>query len=82
MNDGNRGNNLPPDRGQNNIMTQALVALVQVIENIQPAPVQGSRKQNIAQISKFNRYDNEDLTEQAKRFDVIYLMNNQSANRQ
>jgi len=33
MNDGNGGNN-PPDRGQNNLMAQALTALAQAIGNM------------------------------------------------
>ncbi len=47
MNDRNGGNN-PPNRGQNNIIAQALTELVQAIENIQPASVQGPKEQNIA----------------------------------
>ena len=41
-----------------------------------------SRKQNIVQVFKFNRYRNKDLIEWAKRFDAIYLTNNWPANRQ
>src|SRR6266498_1947698 len=48
MNDGNGGENNPPDRGQNNIIAQALTALAQVLGNMQPAPTQASREQNIA----------------------------------
>ncbi len=33
MNDGNRGNN-PSNRGQNNIIAQALTALVQALGNL------------------------------------------------
>ncbi len=69
------GNNLP-DRGQNNVIAQALAALAQTIENMQPVLVNRSRKQNIAQVFKFNRYGNENLTEWVKRFDAICLMNN------
>ncbi len=39
MNDGNGGGNNPSlDGGQNNIMAQALTALAQALENLQPAP--------------------------------------------
>ncbi len=37
MNDENGGGNNPSDRGQNNIMAQALTALAQALENLQPA---------------------------------------------
>jgi len=48
MNDGNgRGNN-PPDGGQNNIIAQTLTALATALGNLQPAPAQAPRKQNIA----------------------------------
>ncbi len=47
MNQGNEENNLP-DREQNNVIAQVLAVLVQVIENIQPAPANRSREQNIA----------------------------------
>ncbi len=82
MNDGNGGDNNPPDRGQNNIMAQALTALVQALENLQPASAQALREQNIAQVSKFHGYGNEDPAEWAKRFDATCLMNNWRPNRQ
>ncbi len=63
MNDRNGGGNNPPDEGQNNIIAQALTALVQALGNLQPAPAQAPRKQNIAQILKFHGYGNEDPTE-------------------
>ena len=81
MNNGNEGDNNPPD-GQNNVIAQALIALAQALGNLQPAPAQASREQNIAQVPKFHEYDNEDPTEWAKRFDVAYLTNNWKAARQ
>ena len=63
MNDGNGGGNNPPDGGQNNIMAQALTALVQALGNLQLAPVLAPREQNIAQVPKFHGYENEDPTE-------------------
>ena len=75
MNDENGGGNNPPD-GQNNIIAQALTALAQVLENLQPAPVQGFRKQNIAQVPKFHGYKNEDPAKWVKRFDAACLTNN------
>ncbi len=80
MNDGNEGNNFP-DRGQNNLMAQALVALAQAIGNIQPASANVLKEQNIAQVPKFNKYRNEDSAEWAKRFDMTCLINNWQANR-
>jgi len=68
--------NNSPDRRQNNLMTQVLATLVQTIGNIQSAPAQGSRKQNIAQVPKFNGYENEDLAKWVKRFDAACLTNN------
>ena len=82
MNDGNREGNNPPDGGQNNIIAQELTALVQALGNLQSASAQAPREQNIAQIPKFHGYGNEDLTEWAKRFDVICLTNNWRAARQ
>ncbi len=81
MNDRNGGGNNPSD-GQNNIIAQALTALVQALGNLQSVPVQGPRKQSITQIPKFHGYENEDLTEWAKRFDVACLTNNWRAARQ
>ncbi len=75
MNNGNGGNPLL-DGGQNNIMTQALVILAQAIGNLQLALVQGPKEQNIAQVSKFNGYGNENPTEWAKRFNAICFTNN------
>ncbi len=49
---------------------------------MQPAPVQGSREQNIAQVSKFHGYENENPTEWVKRFDAVCLTNNWRAARQ
>jgi len=49
---------------------------------LQSAPVQASRKQNIAQVPKFHGYGNEDLTEWAKGFDAACLTNNWRAARQ
>ena len=43
---------------------------------MQSAPVQGLREQNIAQVPKFHRYENENLIEWVKRFDAMCLMNN------
>ncbi len=63
MNDGNGGGNNPPDEGQNNIMAQALAALVTALRNLQPAPAQVPREQNIAQVPKFHGYGNEDPAE-------------------
>src|SRR6266540_2973533 len=82
MNEGNRGGNNPPDRGQNNIIAQALAALAQALGNLQPAPAQASKEQNIAQVLKFHGYGNKDPTEWAKRFDAAYLTNNWRAARQ
>src|SRR6266498_2415728 len=76
-----RGNNLP-DGEQNNIMAQALAALTQALGNLQPAPVQAPREQNIAQVPKFHGYRNEDPAEWAKRFDATCLTNNWRLNRQ
>jgi len=67
------GGNNPPNGGQNNVMAQALTALAQVLGNMQPAPAQASREQNIAQVLKFHGYGNEDPTEWAKRFDAACL---------
>ena len=64
MNDENGGdNNLPPDGGQNNIIIQALTALAQALENLQPASAQALKKQNITQVPKFHGYGNEDPSE-------------------
>src|SRR6266542_795781 len=63
MNDGNDGGN---GGGQNNIMAQALTALAAALGNLQPAPAQTPREQNIAQVPKFHGYGNEDLAEWAK----------------
>ena len=83
MNDGNRGgNNPPPDGGQNNIIAQVLITLAQALGNLQPAPVQAPREQNIAQVSKFHGYRNENPAEWAKRFDAACLTNNWRLNRQ
>ncbi len=71
----NEGNN-PPDREQNNVIAQALTALAQVLENLQPAPAQALKEQNIAQVPKFHGYGNEDPAEWAKRFDATCLTNN------
>ncbi len=60
MNDGNDGGN---NGGQNNIMAQALMALAAALGNLQPAPAQAPREQNIAQVSKFHGYGNEDPAE-------------------
>ncbi len=76
MNDGNGGGNNPSDGGQNNIIAQALTALVQALGNMQLASVQAPREQNIAQILKFHGYRNEDPAEWAKRFDAACLTNN------
>ena len=77
MNDG--GN----DGGQNNnVMAQALTALATALGNLQPAPAQASREQNIAQVPKFHGYGNEDPAEWAKRFDAACLTNNWRPNRQ
>ena len=81
MNDRNGEGNNPPDE-QNNIMAQALTALVQALENLQPAPAQGPKEQSIAQVLKFHRYGNENPTEWAKKFDAACLTNNQKAARQ
>jgi len=43
MNDGNGGNN-PPNGRQNNLIAQALAALVQAIRNIQPASTNTPRE--------------------------------------
>ena len=77
MNDGNN----PPD-GQNNIIAQALTALAAALGNLQPAPAQAPREQNIAQVPKFHGYGNEDPAEWAKRFDAACLTNNWRLNRQ
>ena len=82
MNDRNNGVNNLPDRGQNNIMAQALTALATALENLQPAPAQALREQNIAQVPKFHGYGNEDPAEWAKRFDAACLTNNWRPNRQ
>src|SRR6266498_4996065 len=74
--------NNPPDGGQNNIMAQALTALTAALGNLQPAPAQASRKQNITQVPKFHGYENEDPTEWAKRFNAACLTNNWRAARQ
>jgi len=63
-------------------MAQALAALVQAIGNIQPALANAPREQNIAQVLKFNRYENEDSAEWVKRFDAMCLTNNWQANKQ
>src|SRR6266498_3378757 len=76
-----RGNN-PPDRGQNNIMAQVLTALAAALGNLQPAPAQASREQNIAQVLKFHGYENKDPSEWAKRFDAACLTNNWRPNKQ
>ncbi len=77
MNDENDGsNNLPSDGEQNNIMAQALTALAQALENLQPASAQALKEQNIAQVPKFHGYENEDPTKWAKRFDAACLTNN------
>ncbi len=75
MNNKNEENN-PSDRRQNNIIAQALAALAQAIENMQPVSPQGPQKQNITQIPKFHRYRNKDPTEWVKRFDAACLINN------
>ena len=81
MNDGNGSNN-SPNGGQNNMIAQALVTLVQAIGNMQPAPVLGLKEQNIAQVSKFYGYGNKDPAEWVKRFDTTYLTNNWQAAQQ
>jgi len=43
---------------------------------MQPALAQNPREHNIAQVSKFHGYGNEDSTEWAKRFDAACLTNN------
>ncbi len=63
-------------------MAQALTTLVQALGNMQPALIQRSKEQNIAQVPKFYRYGNENPTEWAKRFDAACLTNNQRAARQ
>ncbi len=75
------GDNNPPDGGQNNIIAQALTALAAALGNLQPAPAQAPREQNIAQVPKFHGYGNEDPAEWAKRFDAVCLMNNWRPNR-
>src|SRR6266498_3955140 len=82
MNDGNGGGNNLPDRGQNNIISQALTALAQALGNLQLAPVQAPREQNIAQVPKFHGYGNEDPAEWVKRFNAACLTNNWRPNRQ
>ena len=57
-------------------MAQALTALAQALGNLQPTSAQAPREQNIAQVSKFYEYGNEDPTEWAKRFDAACLTNN------
>ena len=59
-----------------------MTALAQALGNMQPALAQASREQNIAQVSKFHGYGNEDLAEWAKRFDAVCLTNNWRPNRQ
>ena len=76
------GGNNPPDGGQNNIIAQALTALAATLRNLQPPLAQAPREQNIAQVSKFHGYGNEDPAEWAKRFDAAYLTNNWRPNRQ
>ena len=76
MNNRNGGGNNLLDGGQNNIMAQALTALVQALGNMQPAPAQALREQNIAQVLKFHGYGNENPSEWAKRFDAACLTNN------
>src|SRR6266498_1384264 len=63
-------------------MAQALTALATALGNLQPAPAQAPREQNIAQVPKFHSYGNEDPTEWAKRFDAACLTNNWRPNRQ
>ncbi len=75
MDDGNGG-------GQNNIMAQALTALTTALGNLQPAPAQAPREQNIVQVPKFHGYGNENPAEWAKRFDAACLTNNWRPNRQ
>ena len=43
---------------------------------MQSASVNTPKKQNIAQVPKFNGYENENSAEWAKRFDVTCLTNN------
>ena len=76
------GGNNPPDGGQNNILAQVLTALAQALGNMQPAPAQAPREQNIAQVPKFHGYGNENPSEWAKRFDAACLTNNWRPNRQ
>ncbi len=75
MNNRNDENN-PSDRRQNNIISQALATLAQAIRNMQLALVNASREQNIAQVPKFNGYENEDPAEWAKRFNAACFTNN------
>ena len=82
MNDGNGEGNNPPDGGQNNIMAQALMALAVALGNLQLAPAQALREQNIAQVPKFHGYENEDPAKWAKRFDAACLTNNWRPNYQ
>ena len=63
-------------------MAQTLATLAQVIGNMQLASVQRPREQNIAQVSKFHGYRNENPTEWAKRFDATCLTNNWRAVKQ
>ncbi len=63
-------------------MAQALTVLAQALENLQLAPAQAFREQNIAQVPKFHGYGNEDPTKWAKRFDVVCLTNNWRSVRQ
>jgi len=56
--------------------------LAQALRNLQLAFAQAPREQNIAQVSKFHEYGNEDSTEWAKRFDTVCLTNNWKAARQ
>ena len=58
------------------------MALAQALGNLQPAPAQTPREQNIVQVSKFHGYRNEDPTKWAKRFDAVCLTNNWRAARQ
>jgi len=58
------------------------MALAQVLGNLQLAPAQAPKEQNIAQVPKFHGYGNENPAEWAKRFDAACLTNNWRANRQ
>ncbi len=57
-------------------MAQALIALAQVLGNMQPALAQIPKEHNIAQVPKFYGYRNENPTEWTKRFDAACLTNN------